>query len=74
MAEIIQMDEHSWRIEDTVVRFFVLEGTEKALLIGSGMNTPDARENLRRKIPEKAPGAAEHACGPGSCFRQRRRV
>ena len=44
MAEIIQIDEHSWRIEDSMVRFFVLEGTQKALMIDSGMNTPDARQ------------------------------
>ena len=42
MAEIIQMNGNSWRIEDNGVRFFVLEGMEKALLIDSGMNTPDA--------------------------------
>ena len=52
MAEIIQVDEHSWRIEDNGVRFFVLEGTEKALLIDSGMNTPDARE-IAEKITKK---------------------
>ena len=52
MAEIIQMNEHSWRIEDNGVRFFVLEGTEKALLIDSGMNTPDAGE-IAKKITKK---------------------
>ena len=44
MAEIIQIDSNTWRIEDNGVRFFVLEGTNKALMIDSGMNTPDARK------------------------------
>lgn len=44
MAEIIQINENTYRIEDGGVRFFLLEGTERALLIDSGMNTPNARE------------------------------
>ena len=44
MAEIIKIDADTWRIEDGMVRMFVLEGEEKALLIDSGMNTPDAAE------------------------------
>ena len=31
--EIIQINENSWRIEDEGVRFFVLEGKEKAVII-----------------------------------------
>ncbi len=42
MADIIMINENTWRIEDGMVRFFVLEGKDKALLIDSGMNTPDA--------------------------------
>ena len=42
--EIIRMNENSWRIEDNGVRFFLLTGTEKALLIDSGMNVQNARE------------------------------
>ena len=44
MAEIVQINSDTWRIEDNGVRFFVLEGTEKAVMIDSGMNTPDAGE------------------------------
>ncbi len=44
MADIIQINDTSWRIEDNGVRFFLLAGTEKALLIDSGMNTPDAKQ------------------------------
>ena len=42
--ETIQMNENSWRIEDGGVRFFLLTGTEKALLIDSGMNISNVRE------------------------------
>lgn len=44
MAEIIQINDTAWRIEDNGVRFFLLTGTEKALLIDSGMNTPNAKQ------------------------------
>lgn len=44
MNEIIQITEDSWRIEDNGVRFFLLTGTERALLIDSGMQTPNAME------------------------------
>ena len=37
MAEIIKIDSDTCRIEDNGVRFFILEGTEKALMIDSGM-------------------------------------
>ncbi|MCQ2575213.1 MAG: MBL fold metallo-hydrolase [Treponema sp.] len=40
--EIIEINEHTCRFEDSGVRFFLLEGTKKALLIDSGMNTPEA--------------------------------
>ena len=43
-AQIIRVNEHAWRIEDSGVRFFLLEGTERALLIDSGMNVRNARE------------------------------
>ena len=43
MADVIKINENTWRFEDDGVRFFLLCGTEKAALIDSGMNTPDAR-------------------------------
>lgn len=43
MSEIIQMNENTWRIEDGMVRMFLLTGTKEALLVDSGMNTPDAK-------------------------------
>lgn len=42
--EIIKIDDNTYRIEDDGVRFFVLTGTESALMIDSGMNTPDAKK------------------------------
>jgi len=44
MADIIQINDTTWRIEDNGVRFFLLTGTEKALLIDSGMRTPNAKQ------------------------------
>ena len=44
MSEIIQIREDTWRIEDNGVRFFVLTGKERAVMIDSGMNTPNDRE------------------------------
>lgn len=43
--EIIQINENTWRIEDNHhVRFFLLTGTEEALLIDSGMEVGNAKE------------------------------
>lgn len=44
MAEIIQINDATWRIEDSGVRFFLLVGAEKALLVDSGMRTRDAKQ------------------------------
>ena len=43
-CEVIRMNGNTWRIEDSGVRFFLLTGTEKALLIDSGMTVKNARE------------------------------
>ena len=42
--EIIQINETTWRIEDGFVRFFLLTGRERALLIDTGATSPDAKE------------------------------
>lgn len=39
MADIIRINENTWSIEDGMVRFFVLEGDESALMLDSGMTT-----------------------------------
>ena len=38
------IDDHTWRFDEEGVRFFLLEGTERALLVDSGMFTHNARE------------------------------
>ena len=43
-CEIIQINTNTWRIKDDGVRLFLLAGTEKALLIDSGMNLNNARD------------------------------
>ena len=43
-GKIIQINTNTWRIEDDGVRLFLLAGTEKALLIDSGMNLNNARD------------------------------
>ena len=42
--EIIKINETTWRIEDSGVRFFLLAGEKKALLIDSGMQVHNAKE------------------------------
>lgn len=41
---IIQINEDTWRIEESGVRFFLLTGKKKALLIDSGMMVHNAKE------------------------------
>ena len=43
-AIVVQIDDDTWRIEDGMVRFFLLRGTDKALLIDTGMTIRHARE------------------------------
>lgn len=42
--EVVQIREDTWRIEDRGVRFFLLTGTEKALMVDSGMTLSNALE------------------------------
>lgn len=42
--QIIQINADTWRIEDQGVRFFLLTGREKALMIDSGMTLTNARD------------------------------
>ena len=48
--DIIRMSENSWRIEDGEVRFFLLAGNKKALLIDSGMNVHNAKEIAQQLV------------------------
>lgn len=49
--EIIQIDPQTWRMEEANVRFFLLAGTQKALLIDSGMQTHNARQIAQSLVP-----------------------
>ena len=44
MAETVKISENTWRIEDGMVRFFLLAGSEKALFIDSGVSGQDLFE------------------------------
>lgn len=48
--DIIKMSKNSWRIEDEGVRFFLLAGDEKALLIDSGMKIHNAKEIAQQLV------------------------
>ncbi len=47
--EIVRINEDTWRVEDQHVRFFILKGKEKTLLIDSGITTVDAKEIAEEK-------------------------
>lgn len=70
VAEIIQIDEQTWRLEDDFVRFFLLEGEERAVLIDSGANCPDAAD-LAKSLTDKpvmllnTHGDGDHVSGTG---------
>lgn len=50
--EVIQIDEDTWSIENVMVRFFLLKGTEKALLIDSGLNVENVKDLARSILKE----------------------
>ena len=52
MAEVMQIDQNTWRFEDGFVRFFLLVGDEKAVMIDSGAGCKDAAE-LAKKLTDK---------------------
>ncbi len=49
--EIVKMSDNTWRIEDKGVRFFLLSGKDKALLIDSGMQIHNAKEIAEQLVP-----------------------
>lgn len=44
MVRNVRIDERTWSFEEEGVRFFLLEGEDRALLIDSGMETRNARD------------------------------
>lgn len=71
MTEVIQIDKSTWRIEDQYVRFFLVEGNDQAVLIDSGISTPNARE-VAAKLTDKpimlvnTHGDGDHVSGTGA--------
>lgn len=71
MADVIKIDEYTYRIEDGFVRFFLLIGEDKAALIDSGAICKNALE-LVKKITDKevilvnTHGDGDHTSGTGS--------
>ena len=43
-TKVVRLNEHTWMMEDGNVRFFLLEGREKALLVDTGRNMEHIRE------------------------------
>ncbi len=41
--EVVKIDENTWRIENAIVRFFLLKGSEKTLLIDTGLSVEGVR-------------------------------
>lgn len=71
MMEIIEINENTWSIEDGFVRFFLLVGTEMAIMIDSGMNCADARETAEQltNLPImllNTHGDGDHVSGTGA--------
>ena len=48
MMDIMQLNENNYRVEDDRVRYFIIEGTEKALMIDSSMNNPNAIDAAKK--------------------------
>ncbi|MBP0985419.1 MAG: MBL fold metallo-hydrolase [Oscillospiraceae bacterium] len=55
MAEIIKINDNTWRIEDGMVRFFFLTRTEMAMFIDSGVSGLDLKE-IAAQIAASEPG------------------
>jgi len=51
--EVEQIDKNSWMIVDDIVRLFLFAGTEKALLVDSGLGSGDLKETISKltKLP-----------------------
>ena len=48
MMDIMQLNENTYRVEDDRVRYFIIEGTEKTLMIDSSMNNPNAIDAAKK--------------------------
>lgn len=69
--EAYKIDSNTWRFEDDFVRFFLLEGEEKAILIDSGVNCPNALSIAQAYTGKpimllNTHGDGDHTSGTGS--------
>lgn len=48
--EVIQINESTWSIENGFVRFFLLKGKDKALLIDTGLDVDDVKELAKKTL------------------------
>ena len=69
--QVIRIDDATWRIEDGMVRVYLLEGADKALLVDTGMTLKNARaiaETLTSKPLEllNTHGDPDHIAGNGA--------
>lgn len=69
--ETVKINDNTFRIEDGMVRFFLLVGSERALLIDSGVDTPDAKD-IAKALTDKpvcllnTHGDGDHTSGNGA--------
>ena len=72
MAEMIKINDNTWRIEDGMVRFFLLAGTEKALFIDSGNTKGMDIKAMAAQVTDlplflmNTHGDPDHAAGNGA--------
>ncbi|MCQ2494465.1 MAG: MBL fold metallo-hydrolase [Lachnospiraceae bacterium] len=71
MPEIVKIDDTTYRIENEFVRFFLLVGNDKAVLIDSGFNCENAKELAESvtKLPlmlVNTHGDGDHTAGTGA--------
>lgn len=70
-ANIIKIDDQTWRIEDEFVYYYLLAGEKKAFLIDSGMTEPNVKEIISEltDLPVtlvNTHGDGDHVGGNGS--------
>lgn len=71
MADIIKINDTTWRIENGFVRMFLLAGDERALLIDTGATCPEAKQ-LAESLTDKpvmlinTHGDGDHLSGNGA--------
>lgn len=63
--EVIKIDDATWSIEDGFVRFFLLKGEEKALLIDSGVDIEGVRPLACAILKQAAQGGPAATADPG---------